>query len=431
MAWDTPDLSSITDAITDMLDAAAASSPLWTPTGPITKFNITASGGMPDEVRDDGDCQLSLSLLHVGPDPSWRNTPVLGPRPLVNAQQPFALVLTYLLTAYAGDDFHQEQQAMSIALACLHAQPIHKTASEEFTITIEPATLDELSRLWQSITVPMRLGALFRVAVVFLSPRDPPATVSPPPDTATLVVAPAPAALNEVPQLFQAASLVTFLTPVGGGVEAVETTVSPAVVTPGAALTLGGTGLDLPQGADVYLSRPDGTSESKVTPWRKRALAPLLPPPSPPAPTLASKFVLELPATVGPLPGGAPAPGLYLLAVGRDGPQPHRSAPIPIVVAPRIDDTTPPTKPELAPGGGGVFAIEGEGFTPGATEIFLDTIALATAGGATPGPGEQLVAADGRTVSFRPPAGLPAGRYHVRVRVNGVEAPPAWWFEVP
>ena len=73
---------------------------------------------------------------------------------------------------------------MSIALKCFHETPIVRThvliplppptsQPEEFTLTMEVETLDTLSRLWQSTVNPMRLAAIYKVSVVFVTPPTP------------------------------------------------------------------------------------------------------------------------------------------------------------------------------------------------------------------------------------------------------------------
>jgi hypothetical protein len=42
---------------------------------------------------------------------------------------------------------------------------------------MEHRSYDELSRLWQATTAPLRLGAVYRAAVVFLTPDEPTAVV--------------------------------------------------------------------------------------------------------------------------------------------------------------------------------------------------------------------------------------------------------------
>ena len=62
---------------------------------------------------------------------------------------------------------------MSVALAYFHANPVYISSTAEFTVTVEADSIEEMSRLWQAITVPIRLSTMFRVAVVVLTPELP------------------------------------------------------------------------------------------------------------------------------------------------------------------------------------------------------------------------------------------------------------------
>jgi Pvc16 N-terminal domain len=181
MAWSTPDLSDITHVLRGLIESAVNASALQ------HAQNIKVLCDSPDTARaTDGHCHLNIYLLHVGRDPFWRNTPVQGPRPQLNSSQPLSLNLSYLLTAWCDKDFALEQRAMSIALQTIHANPIVNQTliiaesltqwlpKGEFVISIEADTIEEMSRLWQAFTVPMRLSALIRVGVVFIDPVDPP-----------------------------------------------------------------------------------------------------------------------------------------------------------------------------------------------------------------------------------------------------------------
>lgn len=204
--WSVIDLASITDSLLEMLRTAINQSPLWglqIHGQSIQRFNIDVSGAMPAVDRSKGDCQLSLYLLHVSRDPYYRNAPPQGALGRLNTAQPLSLNLSYLLTAYADANFWHEQQAMSIALNCFHENPIYKTATEEFTITVEADSIEEMSRLWQAITVPIRLSAMFRVAVAFLAPSAPPPTSSPPPTKAMIGVGPDLATAASDSQLYE------------------------------------------------------------------------------------------------------------------------------------------------------------------------------------------------------------------------------------
>jgi hypothetical protein len=409
LPWSVPDLSDITSELVAMLQTAVN-------TSPIPPFNVTVSGSMPETVRKNGDCQLSLYLLHVGRDPYWRNTPRQGPRALLNTQQALSLNLTYLLTAYADADFVAEQQAMSIALHCFHEQPLFHGANQEFTISIEADTIEEMSRLWQAIAVPIRLSSVIRVGVVFITPTAQPPTVAPPPARAGLVVGQeSPGAL---PQLFGSATRVDFaVTPTG-----VTATPEPTPLVGGQKVLLGGLGLDQPDAAELYLTLP-GATPWQVTPWRQVAV-----PMSPDAIVLVLPSGYVVPGAAAPLPPAVmPAPGIYQMMLGNAAGANAATA-IPVAIAARIDGGAVPQA--LLPDGTGLYTITGEGFTPGATAVVLDTVGLALAATANPAAGAFFVDAAGKTITFRAPS-VPANRYAVRVRAGGVESPPAFWVDLP
>jgi hypothetical protein len=411
MAWSVPDLSAITaELITIIQNAIVAST--------IPPFNVTVSGSMPETVRKEGHCQLSLYLLHVGRDPYWRNAPRDNPRALTNPQQALSLNLTYLLTAFADKDSVTEQQAMSIALHAFHEQPLfHNGGGEEFTISIEADTIDEMSRLWQAIAVPIRLSSVIKVGVVFVAPSQPPPTLSPPPRQANVAVG-ADLRPGAVPQLFDVATHIDFVVPPPP--QPVKAIAGAAVVTGGDTILVGGSGLDQPSAAQVYLGRVPGGPFWQVSPWQQPPLSP-------------NELVLTLPpaymapgsSTPAP-PALMPPPGVYQLMVGGAAPVPATA--IPVAIAARVGNVANP--PALTPDGTGLFVVAGDGFTPGATAVALDTVGLAPAAGPDPAAGFFAIDAAGQTISFRRPT-LQPGRYFLRIRVNGVECPPSWWVDVP
>jgi hypothetical protein len=412
LPWSVPDLSSITAELVAMLQTAVN-------TSVIPPFNVQVSGSMPETVRDSGSCQLTLYLLHVGRDPHWRNTPRQGPRPLLNTAQPLSLTLTYLLSAYADADFVSEQQAMSIALHCFHEQPLFHGNGQEFTISIEADTVEEMSRLWQAITVPIRLSSVIKVGVVFITPTALPPTLSPTPVRAGLVVAPAMQA-GAVPQLFGLATEANFTLGSATDPSSVTVQTAPVVLTGGQDAVLGGSMLDQPAATDLYLGLPGGMPW-QVTGWRQAsASSDLL--------RLALPAAYVTPGATAPVPPVVmPPPGIYQLLLGSAA-GPVASASIPVAIAARIDGPAAPQA--LAPDGGGLYTLTGEGFTPGATALVLDTVALAPAAASDPAAGFAFVDAAGKTITFRTPA-LPSGRYTVRVRVGGVESPSAYWVDLP
>src|SRR5689334_13226154 len=163
------DLSLVTERLTDLLDDCINTSPLWG--GGAPPFEIRVSNDPPDIIREKGDCQVSLYLFHVSQDKFQRNSPVMGPRVPPIPFQPLSLELYYLLTVSCTDSYTREQQVMGLALKCFHDNPIlhaDPDVHEDFTLTMEAETADDLGRLWQAVTLPLRLSAVYKASVVFM-----------------------------------------------------------------------------------------------------------------------------------------------------------------------------------------------------------------------------------------------------------------------
>jgi hypothetical protein len=290
--------------------------------------------------------------------------------------------------------------------------PPTTTVKEEFVLTMEVETSDELSRFWQSTTVPMRLSVVYKASVLFITPPAPARPTPRKPSRVTLAVDPVALPFDTAGRLIGTIRTVTFTDPESTAAKPVTVTydLSPATAAPGQAFTVAGDSLD--QTPRMFLL-PPGSAEVDVSGWI----------PAAPAATV-SRVVLRLPATSGgALPGDAPLPGVYQLRAGSAGA--YRTNTVPLTVAPLVNVTVaPPAPPILAPVGG-VFPIDGAGFVAGSTEVLLDTIPLQPTAGA-PGAGQFQVVSS-TSLQFVPPAGLATGRYTVRVRVNGVESDPSWW----
>jgi hypothetical protein len=413
--WSTPDLSDITAVLTGLVQSALnAAVP--------SASNIKISNNSPDSRTSDSYCHLTLYLLHVGRDPYWRNTPVAGPRGQLNSAQPLSLNLSYLLTAWHDTDFASEQRAMTIALQAIHAQPIVNTAviqkdglsqylpNGEFTVSIEADTIEEMSRLWQSITVPIRLSALIKAGVVFIAPAVPnPPPPSLPPTVANLSVAPNPVppapvpALPPPPVLFAGGSVaMQQVLPASADPAQTVAGSGPLTAVGGTPLLVSGNALDAPDAAQVFLAAA-GAAPVDVTAWRR-------------TPAQPGQLVLALPAAYGSAASATatPPPGLYALGVGG-------SRTIPIAVAPRVDGVAYP--PQLLPNAAGLYSIAGAGFVPGATLVALGALPLTPAAAAAAG--EFTVGPT--AITFMLPSPPPAkGSYPVLIQVNGIAAAPGW-----
>lgn len=416
------DLSIVTDALIAQIDADIGTSALWGGGG--APFPLTVSGSMPEAVRAEGGCQLSLYLFHVSQDPHNLNTPLnrpyydqAAPLPPSSYRIPFlpqALDLHYLLTAYADRSYVEEQQAMSVAMRSIYEHPtVRKTVllhgqnvTNEFSVTMTVETSDELGRLWQAVSAPMRLCAVYRASVVFLAPESDVRQPAPEVERVVVTAPPAELPMQELGQV-TGTSIAESIDLPSGTVSAFD--LAPAVAAPGDAFVLHGAGLDQPTAARVFLLAP-GQPPLDVTAWRTDA------------PRSPSSARIVLPAAVGMAPAASPAPGVYQLRVG-DGV--YASNATPFAIAARIDVAAPPLLAAVA----GVFSLTGAGFVPGRTEVLLGTVPL-TEVGVAPAAGQFAITGGGGGLDFVAPAGIPAGRHAVRVRVNQVESRPAWWVDL-
>jgi Pvc16 N-terminal domain len=416
------DLSIVTDALIAQIEADIGASPLWGGVG--APFPLTVTGAMPEAVRAEGGCQLSLYLFHVSQDPYNLNTPLnlpyydeKAPLPPSSYRIPFlpqALDLHYLLTAYADRNYVEEQQAMSVAMRSMYEHPIVRKAVvlrgqnviNEFSVTMEVENSDELGRLWQAVSAPIRLSTIYRASVVFVAPESDARHAAPEVERIIVTAPPAELPLQGLGQLTGTLIAETVELP-DGTVQAYE--LAPAVAAPGDIFVLHGGGLDQGTAAKLFLVAP-GQPPLDVTAWRSDV------------PQSSSSARIELPAAVGAAPVASPQPGVYQLQVG-DGV--YASNTTPFSISARVDVGAAPHV--LGPGP--LFSLTGTGFVPGHTEVLLGARALTESAGA-PGAGEFTIGGGGGTLDFVAPAEIPAGRYAVRVRVNQIESTPAWWVDL-
>lgn len=414
------DLSSVTDRLIAILTDCVDQSSLWNPNNlgvnPGPQFTIHVSGASPESVRNQGDCQLTLYLFHVVEDKFQKNaTPVgkISPAQPPVTYVPLALDLYYLLTAFEKGSYVHEQQTMTIAMRCFHDHPIVKmdvvfgaqVVKEEFTLTMETESSDELSRLWQSFAVPPRFSAVYKASVVLVSPETTIGPPAPKPTHLSITADPALLPFADGGQVIGTARTFRFRKLDGTLSDPVD--MSPATAVPDQTFFLYGVDLNKPTASHVFLSSP-GTPDVDITTWLNGAQT-------------AGRYTLLLPNAIGAPPLASPPPGIYQLSVGDVGGS--RSSKTPFSVGPRIDG--PAGVPILPPGP--AFAITGIGFTAGQTQVQLGTTPL------TLGPvgnGFFQVNGPGTNIDFRAPAGFPAGVHPVRIRVNGVEADPSWWIQI-
>jgi len=423
----TLDLSAVTDSLIGLVKNQWAAAPIWAEIGGGAAgptFTPNFSGLAPDAARAQPGAQLSMYLYHVESDNAqetlfWQDQMLDAATGEPTRFLPLALNLFYLLFAYSETSYTQEQEAMSVALRIYHANSIVRSAPGvpvpwELTLTMEHRSYDELSRLWQATTVPLRMSLVYRAAVVFI---DPDAMPAPAPKTKYFTVAADPVTLpltapgtGEYPVVFGSFRDGSYVGPTGAEV---PLRLSPATVAAGQTVLLLGSDLgNIGISDSVYLLPPGGSAEVDVTAW---AVA---------AGSTTERFALTLPATAGTAPADAPAPGVYQLragsgALGTAGAT--RTGSIPVSIAAYVN---PAGGPVLA--GPPPFTVQGAGFIPGDTEVLVGLVPLTETAG-VPAPGEVKIDPSGTSFLFYPPAG-PAGMLvPVRVRVHAIESDPALW----
>lgn len=179
------DLSAVTDGLISVVRNAWPHSPLWAELGlSAPSFTPNFSGLSPEAMREEQGPQLGLFLYHVEQNNAQESifwAPEMqhgGAAP--STFLPLAINAYYLLSAHASGLYAQEQQAMSVAMRVFHATPVlasdtTDTPAWSLTMTMERRSYDELSLLWQATTAPLRLGVVYRAAVIFVQPDTAPA----------------------------------------------------------------------------------------------------------------------------------------------------------------------------------------------------------------------------------------------------------------
>jgi hypothetical protein len=420
----TLDLSEVTDRLISLVSSQWATAPIWTELGGGPRFTPGFTGLAPDVVSAETGPNLSMYLYHIEPDNAseslwWRPQMFGGPAGEPSRFLPLSLNLFYLLFAHSEKSHDEEQEMMSVALRIFHASPIVRNApgaptAWELSLTMEHRSYDELSRLWQATTVPIRMSVVYRAAVVFIDPDTMP-DAGPDMTRFTVAAGPAPLPLPQPtapapPVLLGTFSEDTYQPPTGAPVEFSH---APAVVAAGqTAWVFGGPELGTPGRSDkIFIVTPNG-GEADVTTWLVTAQS------------SAAKLVLTLPAAAGTVPSGAPTPGWYQLRVGSGAlgsAGAVRSAPVSLGVAASVNPAGGPVLTGPTP-----FTVTGSGFTPGATAVLTGSVPL-TSVAASPAAGQFAVDPSGTSLTFAPPAGPPGAVVPVRVIVNGVESDPALW----
>ena len=145
-----------------------------------------------DKARESNNTanQLNLFLYHTLPNAAWANMDM--PRRIVPGETgipALALKLYYLMTAYGrGDDTTQpfSHQVLGQAMSVLHDHPLLGAEEiraatavalprtdldrqiERVRITLQPLSLEELSKLWTGLQTQYRLSVAYEATVVLI-----------------------------------------------------------------------------------------------------------------------------------------------------------------------------------------------------------------------------------------------------------------------
>jgi hypothetical protein len=123
--------------------------------------------------------RLSIYLYHIEPDPQLRNQPELSDGTTGLLRPPLALRLYYLMTPLLDDD-EVNQLVLGRILQALHDRPfINEVAggpldnsngggSTALRLSLEPMTLDNLSRVWHAMGSDYRLSVAYLMRTVMI-----------------------------------------------------------------------------------------------------------------------------------------------------------------------------------------------------------------------------------------------------------------------
>jgi hypothetical protein len=144
----------------------------------------------PDRARTEPGAgnQINLFLYRTSLDAAWRNQDPPGLRSGEQGSPALPLVLSYLLTAYGEDDDEVlSHRLLGLAMSVLHDRPVLSPVDiaaalpgtgleaqvERVRITPHPIPMDEISRLWATFQTGYRISATYDAAVVLIDSLAP------------------------------------------------------------------------------------------------------------------------------------------------------------------------------------------------------------------------------------------------------------------
>lgn len=351
----------------------------------------------PDKARGSNNAnQLNLFLYQILPDAAWRNMNV--PTQVAQGETavpPLALSLYFLLTAFGKDNDATvpfSQYLLGTAMSILHdhallgSQEIQLATAaqlpgndldkqfERVRITMQPLTIEEISKLWTGFATQYRLSVAYEVTVVLIDSTQ--------------------AARTPLPVLSRGASDKGILSQ--SNLESpfpVLTTISFApnqtVARLGDTLTLSGTGL-AGTNIGVVFEHPSLPTPIEVAPL---------------VGSTATQIRVTIPNAPTVWPAGIYSANIFVQSPGET--YRRSTSPLPFGLAPRITVT-----PQSAAGPNIVYTVT---CSPQVWPDQRAALLLAEQVPANPHPAKTP------TLTFNA-VGLTAGDYYARLRVDGVDS---------
>lgn len=153
---------------------------------------ISVTTRPPDKARSGGNTpnQVNLFLYQTQPNGAWRNMDIPRQvRPGETGHPPLALNLYYLITAYGeGDDDVKGHRLLGRAMSALDDFPVLgsdeinqillpdsglREQVERVRITLQPLSLDEMSKLWTTFQTQYRISTAYQVSAVLIESTHP------------------------------------------------------------------------------------------------------------------------------------------------------------------------------------------------------------------------------------------------------------------
>jgi hypothetical protein len=396
-------IASVTTAITQMLgDAIDAAQ--------VTGANVTSLP--PDTKQGLPNPGVNVFLYQISPNPSQRNAdlPTRTADGSLLRRPQAALDLDYLITFYGEEAQLEQQRLLGAVVRALHAQPVISRTTLQFVqahnaflsasdladapdlVRLRPInfTLEELSKLWSFLLkVDYVLSIAYRAGVVLIDTDDP---------------TPGPA----LPVLTPQVSVMPFTAPV---IEAIAP-LGARLIAEGGQVTLTGRNFILTQ----------STGGGLITAQTTVAFAGGAP--QTPATLTRTGLTLALPAGLAAGPQTVQVTQSLVLGVPpTPHPQGFLSNALPFLLHPQIAQSSPGVyEIATAPisGGSQVTVNIAPAVQPGQRTL-LELVQTA------PSPGSHLfdagVAQAATSAVAFDVTGLAAGKYFVRIRVDGAESP--------